>query len=325
MRMPKLSVIVPIYNSDKYLKKCLDSILGQSFTDFEIIAVNDGSFDNSVEILRNYQEEDSRIRIISQKNQGLSAARNTGLNHVLGEYVSFIDSDDWIDSNMFRDLIFDLESNESDIVACNISIFKSDYDIKEFNKNSYSRVFNREEAMGIIYTNNMLTYSACNKIYKSHLFKNLRFTVGIIYEDIDFTYKLINLCKKVNYINKSYYYYRFTDNSILRRKFNLKRLDEYKVKFEMYEFYEKFYPSFSSRVYYNLFETGVNLYINLIFYHFDLTNYQYLVSFDKRILIKNIFDPKINLTRKLRVFLFLCSKKVLYSLLIFIKNIQGKF
>ena len=98
--MPKISVIVPIFNVEKYLKECLESIINQTFKDIEIICINDGSTDNSLDILNQYAEKDNRIKVITQSNQGLSAARNTGIKYANGEYISFIDSDDYIDTSL---------------------------------------------------------------------------------------------------------------------------------------------------------------------------------------------------------------------------------
>ena len=103
--MAKISVVVPVYNVEKYLKECIDSIINQTLEDIEIICVNDGSTDSSLEILNNFAEQDNRIKVITQSNQGLSAARNTGIKYANGEYISFIDSDDYIDTSLYETLV----------------------------------------------------------------------------------------------------------------------------------------------------------------------------------------------------------------------------
>jgi len=124
--MVKISVIMPIYNSEKYLKEAIDSVLNQSFKDFELICINDGSTDNSPEILENYRKKDKRIKIINQKNQGLSAARNKGLKNSEGEFIFFIDSDDYIAKNTLKKLYQNARINDSDIVLYKKARFNGD-------------------------------------------------------------------------------------------------------------------------------------------------------------------------------------------------------
>ena len=115
-------MIIPVYNVEQYLPRCLDSIIGQTFSDLEIVCVNDGSPDNSDKILLEYAKKDPRIKIITQENGGLSAARNTGLKNISGEYVSFIDSDDWIDSDYYEQLLKLVEENDADIAMAGMRI-----------------------------------------------------------------------------------------------------------------------------------------------------------------------------------------------------------
>ena len=115
---PVISIIVPVYNVEKYLDRCIQSILVQSFKKFELVLINDGSTDNSLKICQKYREEDNRIVLISQPNKGLSAARNTGLENIHGEYVCFIDSDDFVEKNYLRSLYNNLEKNKADISIC---------------------------------------------------------------------------------------------------------------------------------------------------------------------------------------------------------------
>lgn len=134
---PKVSIIVPIYNVDKYLSRCLDSILNQSLKEIEIIAVNDGSTDKSYEILLDYQKSDPRLKVINKKNGGVSAARNTGLEQVSGEYIGFVDPDDWIDSYMYEELYKTAQVEEVDVVMCSY--------IREFGSHSKKKQFHMPE------------------------------------------------------------------------------------------------------------------------------------------------------------------------------------
>ncbi|MEK3991744.1 glycosyltransferase family 2 protein [Robertmurraya sp. FSL R5-0851] len=134
---PKVSIIVPIYNVDKYLNRCLDSILNQSLKEIEIIAVNDGSTDRSYEILLDYQKSDPRLKVINKKNGGVSSARNTGLEQVTGEYIGFVDPDDWIDKHMYEELYKTAQVEEADVVMCSY--------IREFGSHSKKKQFHMPE------------------------------------------------------------------------------------------------------------------------------------------------------------------------------------
>ena len=117
--MNKVSIIIPVYNVQKYLRKCLDSIVNQTFKNIEIIIINDGSSDNSLNICKEYSKKDKRINIINKHNEGVSKARNTGLLYATGEYISFIDSDDWVEQNMIEELYNSITSNKADLCICN--------------------------------------------------------------------------------------------------------------------------------------------------------------------------------------------------------------
>ena len=118
---PKISVIIPVYNTESYLSRCLDSVLSNTYENLEVICVNDGSTDNSINILDNYKFSDERVIVINQKNSGVSAARNAGLNVATGEYIAFIDSDDWVHTQYFEILLFAMSCNDSDVAACQYS------------------------------------------------------------------------------------------------------------------------------------------------------------------------------------------------------------
>ena len=119
----KVSIIVPVYNVEKYLRQCVDSIVNQSLKEIEIICINDGSTDNSLQILEGYAQRDKRIKIINKRNEGLSTARNTGMEYATGEYIGFVDSDDFINEKMYENLYKNAKSNKSDIVMCPAYVF----------------------------------------------------------------------------------------------------------------------------------------------------------------------------------------------------------
>lgn len=229
-----LSVIVPVYNVEKYLNKCIESLINQTFTDFELILVNDGSTDNSGVICNLYQLKDSRIKVINKKNGGLSSARNIGLEIAKGEYICFIDSDDWVRLDMFEIMLNSIIESNCDMAICEFEKYYEGQKVSaevEVN-NSYS-IVNKNDLINQMYTDKrvLLTVS-WNKVYKKSIFsydlltkQPIKFPLGKIHEDEYTTYKLINNCNRICLVNNKLYYYRQNPNSIMGRKFNINRLD----------------------------------------------------------------------------------------------------
>ena len=224
-----ISVVVPIYNVEDYLVECIESILNQTYTEFELILVNDGSTDNSLEICNQYSKKDDRIKIVNKKNGGLSDARNAGIDVAKGEYIIFIDSDDFINKNMFK-IMFDIaKSKNADIVQCNYKEFYNKEDIKD--SSSINNEFKLKELTSIealygFYDEKKSgpTTVAWNKLYKTALFEDIRYPYGKIHEDVFTTYKLIFKANKIVCTEEKLYYYRQRENSITTRKYNKKRL-----------------------------------------------------------------------------------------------------
>ncbi len=232
-----ISVIVPVYNVEKYLPQCIDSILNQTEKNLEIILVDDGSLDNSGKICDEFSKKDDRIVVIHKKNNGLSSARNAGLEIAKGNYIGFVDSDDWLDKSMYEILLKLLKENNSDISCCDFfKTANSDGSIPHIDNeiiNSYNNIESLNNFYNDLYTQ---TVVAWNKLYKRELFKDISYPVGKIHEDEGTTYKLYYKANKITYTNRPLYYYRITPNSITTSKFNKKRLDiidvyDEKVKF----------------------------------------------------------------------------------------------
>lgn len=222
---PKLSIIVPVYNVEKYLEKCIDSILNQDYKNFELILVNDGSTDGSLEICKRYLSVDKRIKLINKPNGGLSSARNAGLDIACGQYIGFVDSDDWIEKDMYYTLLSIADKYKSDIVQCEYeSVMEDNYKINnnQLIVTNFTNVQAIDQMYGDRYISSTVTW---NKIYNKKLFETIRFPVGKLHEDEFTTYKLLYESKIVTCINKKLYYYRKTPNSIMNSKFSVKRLD----------------------------------------------------------------------------------------------------
>jgi len=238
--MNDISVIVPVYNVEKYLEKCIDSILSQTFKNFEVILVDDGSMDRCGIICDNYEKLDNRVKVIHKTNGGLSSARNSGLEIASGEYVVFIDSDDWIDKNMYQELYNEAKKNNADIVQCkfmkaydeNVSICHDKY------KNI--AVIGNLDALNNLYNDKCTeTVVTWNKLYRRHLFNDITFPNGKLHEDEFTTYKLLYKSNKVVLVDQEFYYYRQTPNSIMNSAFNIRRFDSLEALNQKLEFFKQ--------------------------------------------------------------------------------------
>ncbi len=226
--MPEISVIVPVYNVEKYLRPCIDSILAQTFTDFELILVDDGSPDRCGEICDEYEQIDKRIRVIHQENGGLSAARNAGLDVMSGEYVTFIDSDDLVDKRFLEELYDNLQKDEAQISLCQLQEFENISEIKNLYGSQFkSNVISGQQAALAVYRfASGVVVTACGKLYQKGLFSNIRFPVGKIHEDQAIIPIVLFNAEVVSVSYEKLYFYRKAENSIMNRDFSIQRYDE---------------------------------------------------------------------------------------------------
>ena len=214
MTTPLISIIVPIYNVELYLRRCLDSVLNQTYTNLEIILVDDGSPDGCPQICDEYAVKDKRIIVIHKENGGLSAARNAGLDICKGEYISFIDSDDWV-SEKYIETLFNISTKENADIAIGEYISTSGNILKEQNS-IFIKTFSSKEALFRLFSKNNTTYTiSCAKLYKRELFSSLRFPIGKYHEDEFTTYILFYNSKKIAYTSEILYYYYQRAGSIV--------------------------------------------------------------------------------------------------------------
>ena len=198
-----ISIIVPVYNVEPYLRKCLDSIVGQTYRDLEILVIDDGSTDCSGKICDEYAELDGRIKVFHTENRGLSAARNLGLNNAAGDYIGFVDSDDWVESDMYEVLMKKAEETGADIVECGFYIEYSNI----VKKKKISKLkLNNIDAIHALLRGELSDAVWC-KLWKKHLFKIIRFPEKRIFEEIATTYRLFALADTVCSANNFEYHY----------------------------------------------------------------------------------------------------------------------
>ena len=228
--MPIISVIVPVYNVEQYLKYCVTSIQNQTLKDIEIILVDDGSPDNSGKICEELAKTDKRISVIHKENGGLSSARNAGIAIAKGDYIGFVDSDDWIEPDMYEYLLKLITENNADIADCEmLETSKREYTIEKEKENIEH--LNREGALDIFFriSRANINYCVCDKLFKREIFDKVKFTEGIIFEDIDFNYRaLVHIDSIVISDSKKYYYYK-NPEGISRNSFREKDMELLKV------------------------------------------------------------------------------------------------
>lgn len=209
-----ISVIIPVYNAEKYLKHCVDSVLQQSYRNFELILVNDGSVDNSLELCKKLALNDERIVVVDQENGGAGAARNTGLDTMQGRYVVFIDSDDYVNENYLLNLYLAAKFGAFDIAQCDlretfdrdVSTAPVSYCIEDVEQITKKRALN----------DRLYKVSIWGKIYSSRIFEGFRFQEGIIYEDDASYYIFVDKAERIAILHETLYYYFQSKNSVMR-------------------------------------------------------------------------------------------------------------
>ncbi|SEA08261.1 Glycosyltransferase involved in cell wall bisynthesis [Eubacterium aggregans] len=265
-----ISIIIPIYNVEAYLPRCIKSVINQTYRDLEILLIDDGSPDKCPQICDIYAQKDDRIRVIHKVNGGLSDARNCGINHATGEYLFFLDSDDWLHPNTIEDLYQLLIKQNADISVGNFLRTDSE-EIKMQQENGDVFTYNNVEAIGQLFNEHYVEMVvAWGKIYRKNLFDSIRFPVGKLHEDEFTTYKLLYEAKKVVLTERAYLYYWQRADSIMGQKnihnlvmvieayeeralfFENKKLYDYQYKTERTLFWQ--YMELLEREHFNLLE-----------------------------------------------------------------------
>lgn len=264
----KVSIIIPVYNVEKYLRKCLDSVVNQTFKDLEIICVNDGSTDNSLQILKEYANKDNRIKIIDKEYGGVSSARNAGMDVMSGEYCYFVDSDDWININAIEKLVDIITTNDVDVVVHNISVEPDNSECVKLAHESLKWInfFEKEDGIYEIQKNlnTQMASVVWNKLYKIDIINKFhcRFAEGLVWEDNLFLWTYGIHCKNYYYLNEKLYCHLRQLNSIGSSQFSSKALDHLEIQKKIWETVKEYknindYKELLTKIYINVMKNRV--------------------------------------------------------------------
>lgn len=239
-----VSVVIPVYKVERYLPNCIESILRQTFKDFELILVDDGSPDNCGEICEEYAQKDSRIKVVHQPNGGLSAARNTGIDIAKGDYLTFVDSDDFVFPHYLEILVKMCRENDADMAVCSMvrcSSGDSMDDVVEDVSKKDCEIF-IDDKFEVFFDTKKISTTACGKLYKSFIFNSIRYPVGKYHEDIFTTYKTVHLANKIAFCVYLGYVYRINEESIVNESYSPKKWHAIEACLERADFIEQNYP-----------------------------------------------------------------------------------
>lgn len=234
---PLISIIVPAFNVEEYLEECVESIRSQTFTNFELILVDDGSTDGTGAICDSYKKTDARIKVIHQANAGLSQARNAGIDIATGEYLSFVDADDYIHSQMMDSLYQLIIGYEADVAVCDYQNVYDGVAPGPVEQKETHLLSSKEAVQAIVRDSDTKMIVACGKLYRRDLFFDIRYPKGKYHEDEFVTYRLFYDAYSVVVTDAQYYYYRQRENSITKSRYCLKRLDKLAALKECMEFF----------------------------------------------------------------------------------------
>lgn len=312
---PLVSIIVPVYKVEEYLHQCVDSIINQTYRNLEIILIDDGSPDRCPEICDEYAARDNRIKVIHKFNGGLSEARNHGLELASGEYIMFVDSDDYVDIRIVETLIEAIDASSADIAMCGRNDMRTTSISSNCNFES-DVVLDKKSLMALI-LRDKIGSQAWAKLFKKEQFKNLRFPIGRLYEDIGTTYLAFNKCNRMVYISRPLYYYRLNQSSISFSEKPNKIYDTFCSFNERLQFAEANYPEVKDDCLALAFGTAMgSLHYHLRFgFAEEIPNLPLVKAFLRERKDSILVCPSISKSRKLLFCLFLLNEK-LYNQLI---------
>ena len=302
-----ISVIVPIYNVEKHIKRCIDSIIKQSYDKLEILLIDDGSLDNCSQICDEYVKEDKRIKVFHKKNGGLSDARNYGLKHANGEYVIFIDSDDSVKETYVESLYNVIIADSSDIAICgNIDVYK-DVSIERHPKSH--KIYDKISAIKEVFYDNDIDTCAVSKLFKKELFDNQAFPVGKIFEDTWIMPRIFCECNKISVIPESLYFHYINSNSIVTRDFDSKRMDLYYNSLDVVKYVSEIYPDLEKAGICKITHSCISTAMSLVKSKITYKEYEKIVfGYVRRNIFKLLFDDNVSSKYKLGALSMLLGK-----------------
>lgn len=292
MELPTISIIVPVYEVEQYMNRCINSIVNQTYENLEIILVDDGSTDSCPEICEEWAKMDNRIKVIHKKNGGLSDARNEGMKIATGELIGFVDSDDWISPDMYTILYEQMVKNDSEISACGVEKVWENKKEKERLTPLGSYVLNREEAMEAIIDESLLKQPVWYKLYKRKVIQNVSFPVGKCHEDVFWTYQIIGNANKVSIIDTPCYFYYQRKGSIMDDAYSLKRLDSIEAKVNRVNYIKNELPLLYELSKRNLWFSCIYS-MQMSLQYLDSENFPIAKSKIKNIIANDNYKPKI--------------------------------
>lgn len=240
--MERISVVIPVYKVEQYLERCVQSVLDQTHTNLEIILVDDGSPDQCGAMCDEFAKKDRRIRVIHQENRGLSGARNAGTDVATGDYIAYLDSDDYVDKTMYEQLLRVLKQYDADIAECGYRWVKPDRTLDRENTGTVDTYTNIEALEKLYFGDQMfggLSIVVWNKLYRRELMDGLRFEQGLINEDVGFTPRIIYRAKRIAKLNLNLHNFYHSPNSISRSSYSIKNTDVIKIKKGLMQYYRQ--------------------------------------------------------------------------------------
>lgn len=307
MESDLISIIIPVYNTEQYIAACLDSVLTQSHRNMEVIVVNDGSTDYSLQIAEKYAENDDRVKVYTQNNKGQAEARNHGLEVATGDYITFVDSDDMLLPKSLEVMIKFMELKGVDIIE---GKFIAGIEHKQINyvKNLSSEIFDSLQAIEFILYQRKGFPSPWGKIYRKELFDGLRFTNGIIYEDLDLFYKVYERADKIALINYPVYFYRINEESTTHT-WKPERLDVLKVTEDLENYISQKYPHLIEAARDRRLSANFNMFA-LCSIHGNKENALKCWEIIKKYRKKSLLNPKVRIKNKAGILLSYFGKNI---------------
>lgn len=321
MKMAKISVIVPVYRVEQYIEKCVNSILSQTLADIEVILVDDGSLDNCVKICDNFANKDSRVKVLHKKNEGLSAARNTGLTLAESEYISFVDSDDYLAEDMLELLYNNIIKYSADISICGLYDCYEDKKIPQYAKNELLVVDNKE-ALRLALEGEKFSVNAVNKLYKKNLFDKISFPEGKLSEDAFTIPKILAKAEKIVFDSSPKYYYVHRGQSITTSNFKRNDFDVVEAYSEILEFVKENFKDLTKQAEFRLLWSYTYVFDKMILSKdFRITDdYKKTLGILRANTLKMLRNQFFSLKRKIAMLILYVSPSLYRVLLKYQKN-----